>query len=267
MPRFTHARACIASQHPHPHTQPPSHPSRTRLPLAAQVYIHCHQGVSRSSAIAIAYLMWTNGWGYEPAYNYVRERRGVASPNAGFIARLMHLAKRLAEPTPTMPRLYRMAPAYAAPRSRSVDGTPTVANLDPRTAFVLHTPTAAFVWAGKRAHAEYQQAAVAWARQLEKFERAPAAQVLVAGEEPNEFWEALGGKAEARARASPSSPPPPPPPSPPSLPSLALLTSLAPSGTASHIRQPHPLLSLSPSPSPFPPPRPGAGCPQGGRVG
>ena len=43
------------------------------------VYIHCHQGVSRSSAMAIAYLMYANGWGYEPAYSFVRERRGVAS--------------------------------------------------------------------------------------------------------------------------------------------------------------------------------------------
>ena len=36
---------------------------------------------------AIAYLMYANGWGYEPAYAFVRERRGIASPNAGFIAR------------------------------------------------------------------------------------------------------------------------------------------------------------------------------------
>ena len=37
---------------------------------------------------AIAYLMYANGWGYERAYAFVRERRGIASPNAGFIARL-----------------------------------------------------------------------------------------------------------------------------------------------------------------------------------
>ena len=41
----------------------------------------------------------------------MRERRGIASPNAGFIARLMQLATRLAAPTPTETRLYRMVPA------------------------------------------------------------------------------------------------------------------------------------------------------------
>ena len=32
--------------------------------------------------------MYAKGWGYERAYTFVRERRGIASPNAGFIARL-----------------------------------------------------------------------------------------------------------------------------------------------------------------------------------
>jgi len=158
-----------------------------------RVYIHCHQGVSRSSAMAIAYLMWTNGCGYESAYAFVRERRGVASPNAGFIARLMQLAKRFAAPTPTAPRLYRMVPAHTAPRARSVDGPCSVAMLDPRTAVVLHGAEAVFVWCGKRAHAAYVAAAHAWAARLVKFEGAPAATEVAQGDEPAAFWEVLGG--------------------------------------------------------------------------
>jgi len=158
-----------------------------------RVYIHCHQGVSRSSAMAIAYLMYANGWGYEPAYAFVRERRGIASPNAGFIARLMQLAKRFAAPTPTATRLYRMVPAHTAPRARSVDGLCSAAMLDPRTAMVVHAPAAVFVWCGKRAHAAYAPAAHAWAARLVKFEGAPAATAVAQGEEPAAFWEALGG--------------------------------------------------------------------------
>ena len=78
----------------------------------------------------------------------MRERRGIASPNAGFIARLMQLATRLAAPTPTETRLYRMVPAHTAPRARSVDGPCSAAMLDPRTALVVHAPAALFVWCG-----------------------------------------------------------------------------------------------------------------------
>ena len=100
-----------------PNPNPNPNPSQVRG--GGRVYIHCHQGVSRSSAMAIAYLMYANGWGYEPAYSFVRERRGIASPNAGFIARLgvgsglgfgLGLGSGLAPPctyrAPTVHRVY-----------------------------------------------------------------------------------------------------------------------------------------------------------------
>lgn len=49
-----------------------------------RVYIHCQQGVSRSCTLVIAYLMWKNDWDYHTAYNFVRDRRNVCNPNAGF---------------------------------------------------------------------------------------------------------------------------------------------------------------------------------------
>ena len=73
-----------------PYTSPylPLHLPTTRLQLA---YISPTSPLHLpyiSPNQAIAYLMYANGWGYERAYAFVRERRGIASPNAGFIARL-----------------------------------------------------------------------------------------------------------------------------------------------------------------------------------
>jgi protein-tyrosine phosphatase len=52
------------------------------------VLIHCHQGVSRSATITIAYLMKRFNWNYEEAYEYVKERRPCIYPNKGFIRQL-----------------------------------------------------------------------------------------------------------------------------------------------------------------------------------
>ena len=50
-----------------------------------------------------------------------------------------------------------MAPFYTAPRARLVEG-PAVwrEELDPRTAFVLHTREALYLWVGAHAHPEYE---------------------------------------------------------------------------------------------------------------
>jgi hypothetical protein len=52
------------------------------------VLIHCHQGVSRSATITIAYLMKRLSWNYEQAYAYVKERRPCIYPNKGFVKQL-----------------------------------------------------------------------------------------------------------------------------------------------------------------------------------
>jgi protein-tyrosine phosphatase len=49
-----------------------------------RVLVHCAMGISRSSSIVIAYLMARNGWGFQQAYKYVRERRSSINPNPGF---------------------------------------------------------------------------------------------------------------------------------------------------------------------------------------
>ncbi|CAD2221474.1 hypothetical protein AGDE_11072 [Angomonas deanei] len=59
-----------------------------------KVFVHCHQGVSRSCSFVIAYVMWHKGMCYDEAYEFVRQRRTICSPNAGFFVTL-HLWENL----------------------------------------------------------------------------------------------------------------------------------------------------------------------------
>jgi dual specificity MAP kinase phosphatase len=57
-----------------------------------RVLVHCSQGVSRSTTIAIAYLMWKTRGSYDEVYQAVRALRGVTSPNVGFMCQLINWA-------------------------------------------------------------------------------------------------------------------------------------------------------------------------------
>ena len=57
--------------------------------------VHCNLGISRSSTLVLAYLMYTRHWTLEVAYKYVRERRPIVHPNNGFISQLILLEEML----------------------------------------------------------------------------------------------------------------------------------------------------------------------------
>lgn len=48
------------------------------------VLVHCNAGVSRSSSIAIGYLMWREELSFEDAYSQVKMARPSIHPNRGF---------------------------------------------------------------------------------------------------------------------------------------------------------------------------------------
>ena len=52
------------------------------------VYVHCHQGVSRSSSSVCAYLMAALGVSLVDALQYTALRRRIACPNPGFVEQL-----------------------------------------------------------------------------------------------------------------------------------------------------------------------------------
>lgn len=56
-----------------------------------RVFVHCHQGVSRSATIVLAYLMKKNDWSLKQAYSYVKDKRKQINPNIGFWKQLEKL--------------------------------------------------------------------------------------------------------------------------------------------------------------------------------
>ena len=59
------------------------------------VYVHCAMGISRSASVVIAYLMYKNKMSYDEAFDEVKNKRSVISPNTGFQEQLKKFEKIL----------------------------------------------------------------------------------------------------------------------------------------------------------------------------
>jgi len=59
------------------------------------VLVHCQQGISRSSAVVIAYLMQEKGMTYDDSLALVKSKRRCANPNIGFERTLRALDREL----------------------------------------------------------------------------------------------------------------------------------------------------------------------------
>ncbi|KGN51741.1 protein-tyrosine-phosphatase MKP1 [Cucumis sativus] len=163
-----------------------------------RVFVHCCQGVSRSTSLVIAYLMWKEGRSFHDAFQYVKAARGVANPNLGFACQLLQCQKRV-HAVPASPnsisRMYRMAPHSSYDPLHLVPkllNTPTVQGLDSRGAFVVHVPSAIYVWKGEKCDSMMLNTAKAAASQVIRYEKAKGPILgIKEGEEPLEFWDAL----------------------------------------------------------------------------
>ncbi|PNY10114.1 protein tyrosine phosphatase MKP1-like [Trifolium pratense] len=177
-----------------------------------RVLVHCCQGVSRSTSLVIAYLMWREGQSFEDAFHYVKNARGVTNPNMGFACQLLMCQKRVVNVhsnangnvnvMPSSPnsvlRMYRMAPhspydpLHVVPKM--VD-KPCAKALDSRGAFIVHVPSAIYVWIGKNCSSVISCNAQSAATQVVRYEKANAPILSIyEGEEPMEFWVALSNQ-------------------------------------------------------------------------
>ncbi|XP_050372971.1 protein-tyrosine-phosphatase MKP1-like isoform X2 [Argentina anserina] len=163
-----------------------------------RVFVHCCQGVSRSTSLVIAYLMWREGQSFQDAFQYVKAARGVTNPNMGFACQLLQCQKRVhavpASPSSVL-RMYRMAPHSSYDPLHLVPkmlNHPGAQGLDSRGAFVVHVPSAIYVWIGKDCNTMMSDNARAAALQVIQYERAKGPIVDInEGKEPLEFWDAL----------------------------------------------------------------------------
>ena len=59
------------------------------------VYVHCAQGISRSTSCILYYLMTKKGMNLKDSFNLVKSKRIVASPTVGFFKDLIEYDKKL----------------------------------------------------------------------------------------------------------------------------------------------------------------------------
>lgn len=114
-----------------------------------KVYVHCYEGVSRSSTLAISYIMWRTRQTYNTTLEDVKSKRPVCSPNAGFIVQLLQWEKMLREPQTYLFRAAPLNDRYAEHRQV----VPKLCNsdvLDSRTSFMVYSPDmhTVFLWDG-----------------------------------------------------------------------------------------------------------------------
>ncbi|KAJ4971685.1 hypothetical protein NE237_004784 [Protea cynaroides] len=164
--------------------------------LGGRVLVHCCQGVSRSTSLVIAYLMWREGQSFDDAFQYVKAARGIANPNMGFTCQLLQCQKRV-HAIPLSPssvlRMYRMAPhspydpLHLVPKMLN-DPSPTA--LDSRGAFIVHVPSAIYVWVGRSCQPIMERDAKGAAFQVVRYERVQGPIITIEeGEEPSHFWD------------------------------------------------------------------------------
>eukprot|EP00249_Psilotum_nudum_P024458 c29189_g2_i2 orf=560-3274(-) len=163
-----------------------------------RVFVHCCQGVSRSTSLVIAYLMWRDGRSFVDAFQDVKTARSITNPNMGFACQLLQCQKRV-HAGPMSPnsvlRMYRLAPHSPYDPLHLVPKTindPGAAALDSRGAFVVHVPHAIYVWIGQACDPRIAKAARGAAYQVVRYERAQGPVLICReGDEIPEFWEAL----------------------------------------------------------------------------
>ncbi|CAF1630377.1 unnamed protein product [Adineta ricciae] len=64
-----------------------------------RVFIHCLAGISRSPALAVAYIMRHLNLAADDAYRYIKARRSHISPNFNFLGQLYEYERSLPSPT------------------------------------------------------------------------------------------------------------------------------------------------------------------------
>ncbi|KAK7394247.1 hypothetical protein VNO78_14769 [Psophocarpus tetragonolobus] len=163
-----------------------------------RVFVHCCQGVSRSTSLVIAYLMWREGQSFDDAFQFVKAARGIADPNMGFACQLLQCQKRV-HAVPLSPssllRMYRIAPhspydpLHLVPKMLT---DPSLDAMDSRGAFIVHIPSAIYVWIGKSCEAIMERDARGAVGQIVRYEKVQGPIVMIReGDEPAYFWDAF----------------------------------------------------------------------------
>jgi len=157
-----------------------------------KVFIHCHQGVSRSCSCVIAWLIQREGLTYEEGFHKVQGVRGICNPNTGFICQLLEFQRRHREPM-DRPRAFRISKHSNFPDASYCARTvaPGAGAPKDEECIVIHTPSRLFLWRGVSSDSATLSAAEVHVRRIQEHEGAPrSVEHLQPGSEPMAFWNA-----------------------------------------------------------------------------
>jgi hypothetical protein len=118
-----------------------------------RVYVHCVQGVSRSSAFMLAFLIWKERETFRNLLEDVKSKRVVCSPNAGFIVQLMRWENFILHHFFKESLLFRISPLNSNYGIDHKQIGPLLCNaplLDSRTSFILYDSNKIFIWNGSK---------------------------------------------------------------------------------------------------------------------
>ncbi|WZN63770.1 MAP kinase phosphatase 1 [Chloropicon roscoffensis] len=164
-----------------------------------KVLVHCTQGISRSAALCVAYVMQSKGMPYEEAFRAVKAARPITNPNIGFTCQLLHWQKQCEKAANrTRERaMYNVAPfsrlaqrmlvlKHVQPRSVKV--------LDPRGVFVVEGDGKVLIWHGSLSQDHQRAGARGLVARLFKYEIGETlpTEEIRQGEETREFLGLLG---------------------------------------------------------------------------
>ncbi|XP_023226280.1 dual specificity protein phosphatase 1-like [Centruroides sculpturatus] len=92
-----------------------------------KILVHCHAGISRSATICMAYIMATKRIRMDEAYEYVKSKRRIVSPNFNFMGQLLSFESQVFAPSSRC----KPTPSPRSPLVAIVATTPDADSLTP----------------------------------------------------------------------------------------------------------------------------------------
>nr|XP_056704582.1 dual specificity protein phosphatase 4 [Euleptes europaea] len=113
-----------------------------------RVLVHCHAGISRSATICLAYLIMKKRVKLEEAFEFVKQRRSIISPNFSFMGQLLQFESQVlatscaAEAASPSGTLRERGKSASTPTSQFVFSFPVsvAVHASPGTLPFLHSP-------------------------------------------------------------------------------------------------------------------------------
>jgi len=155
---------------------------------SGRVLIHCKCGISRSTAITMAFLMYKYHYSYQKAFETLHCKRSVCAPNAGFIMALQSWQDHLSGKPLVKPRLYRVEIHESKNNHFITKQVNSLKGFTSIFSFIIHTNETLYLWIGNQCSVDHIQSAQQFVNQLQKYEKAPNSLIILEeGDENDEF--------------------------------------------------------------------------------